>query len=187
MAKIPRLTTKQQAYCYERANGVAKARSYLNAGYKANNIEDAGSAACVLEKNPLVSSMIDTLRESSFVKQALSIAEKRAFLARAVRTPVRDVNSESDLCQEYKVTTLETGQVVESVKMVDKLKAIEVDSKIAGDFYADRSPQVQNPFMFLVALDSGSVVLQETNSVPELGVVGVESEIIDEGIDIELV
>jgi hypothetical protein len=144
--------------------------------------------------------MIETLRESSFIKQALSIAEKRAYLARAVRTPVGEVTGDSDLCQEYKVTTLETGQVVESVRMVDKLKSIEIDSKIAGDFYSDRSPQVQNPFMFLVALDSGSVVLQENNSVPTIDVgvnlletdsvpsvggIEVESEIDDVEVDIE--
>jgi hypothetical protein len=161
MSNLPNLTTKQLAYCTYRAKGENKARSYLLAGYKAANSEQAGSAACKLESDNRVSSYISTLRESSFLKEALTLAEKRAYLARAVRCDVS--NADVDLVQEVSETANEHG-VSKKVKVVDKLRALELDSKIAGDFYSDREPQVSNPFMFIVSL-SKPMTLDESSPV----------------------
>jgi len=95
---LPSLTTKQLAYCTHRAKGENKARSYLLAGYKAANSEQAGSAACKLEADNRVASYIATLKESSFLANALTLAEKRNFLARAVRCDIS--NPDADLIQE---------------------------------------------------------------------------------------
>jgi len=149
MGNLPNLTTKQLAYCTYRAKGENKARSYLLAGYKAANSEQAGSAACKLESDNRVSSYISTLRESSFLKEALTLAEKRAYLARAVRCDVS--NADVDLVQEVSETANEHG-VSKKVKVVDKLRALELDSKIAGDFWADREPHANNYFSFIVSL-----------------------------------
>lgn len=58
----------------------------------------------------------------------LSLEEKRAFLARVVRTPVGDIHENHDLAQE--VQFKREGTVV---KMPSKLQAIELDAKIAGE------------------------------------------------------
>lgn len=60
--------------------------------------------------------------------ETLSKHEKRAFLARIVRTPIGDVSAASDLCQEHTVT-----EGMTKVKMPSKLQAIELDAKLAGE------------------------------------------------------
>jgi hypothetical protein len=164
-SKIPNLTTKQIAYCTLRAKGENKARSYLLAGYKAANSEQAGSAACKLEADDRVHSYISTLKESSFLKEALTLAEKRAFLARAVRCDVS--NPDADLIQEVSESSNEHG-VSRRVKVVDRLRALELDSKIAGDFYSDREPQANNPFTLIIAMgrDSEQFRMGNGNTIP---------------------
>jgi len=169
MSNLPNLTTKQLAYCTYRAKGENKARSYLLAGYKAVNSEQAGSAACKLESDNRVSSYISTLRESSFLKEALTLAEKRSYLARAVRCDV--TSPDADLIQEVSETANEHG-VSKKVKVVDKLRALELDSKIAGDFYSDREPQANNPFMFVVAF--GKSVNNNADSLTDKPVIDAE-------------
>lgn len=157
-SQIPNLTTKQLAYCTLRAKGENKARSYLLAGYKAANSEQAGSAACKLEADHRVASYISTLKESSFLQNALTLAEKRAFLARAVRCDVS--NPDADLIQEVSESSGEHG-VSRKLKVVDKLRALELDSKIAGDFYSDRQPQNSNPFLMIVSLSKQATTQPE--------------------------
>jgi hypothetical protein len=36
--------------------------------------------------------------------------------------------------------------------MVGKLEALSLDNKMAGDNFADRTPQASNPFMLIVSL-----------------------------------
>ena len=150
--KLPSLTTRQLAYCRNRAEGKSKAISYTDAGYSAANLEDAGSAACKLEKDHRVITMIQTLKEASFVKDALTFAEKRSYLARCVRTSVDQVGVSSDLAQEVSEEVDASGNVKRKVKVVDKLRALELDNKMSGDNFADRSPQVSNPFAVIIAL-----------------------------------
>jgi hypothetical protein len=149
---LPSLTTRQLAYCRNRAEGKSKAISYTDAGYSAANLEDAGSAACKLEKDHRVITMIQTLKEASFVKDALTFAEKRSYLARCVRTSVDAVGASSDLAQEVVEEVDQEGRVKRKIKVVDKLRALELDNKMSGDNFADRSPQAQNPFMLIVSL-----------------------------------
>lgn len=62
----------------------------------------------------------------------LSMQEKRAFLALVVRTAIGDIDQLSPLCQQWKEITTEHGGSVE-YKMPDKLRAIELDAKLAGE------------------------------------------------------
>jgi hypothetical protein len=149
---LPSLTTRQMAYCRNRAEGKSKAISYTDAGYSAANLEDAGSAACKLEKDHRVITMIQTLKEASFVKDALTFAEKRSYLARCVRTSVDQVGASSDLAQEVVEEVDTSGNVKRKIKVVDKLRALELDNKMSGDNFADRQPQAQNPFTLIIAL-----------------------------------
>ena len=63
----------------------------------------------------------------------MMLIQKREYLARVVMTPVAQVNEESDLCQRFKRTAR-----VYVKAMPDKLRAIELDSQLAGDLPTSR-------------------------------------------------
>jgi hypothetical protein len=156
-SKIPSLTKRQIAYCTLRASGENKVQSYLKAGYKSPNSTQAGSSACKLENDSRINSYIETLKEASFLKTALSFAEKRAYLARAVRADVS--NADADLIQEVREEVDAEGNVKRVKKMVSKLEALNIDNKMAGDLYSDREPQANNPFLFIVNLSKTGATL----------------------------
>jgi len=145
------LNKRQQLFCHYLTEGDSQAQSYLKAGFKANTIQQAGSNAIRLMRTERVASYLAKLKEVQFTKQALTYAEKRAWLAKALRTPVGELHEGSDLAQEVTISEGKEG-TSRKVKAVDKLRAIELDSKLAGDFYADRQPQASNPFLFIVSL-----------------------------------
>jgi Terminase small subunit len=150
------LNTRQKKFCDNYIiKGLSISESVRRAGYsiKSGKSEDAGSYGCKLLRQDRVKAYIAKLREKEFSKVAMSVAEKRAYLARAVRCDVS--NPDADLVQEVSETMSDKG-VSKKVKVVDKLRAIELDSKIAGDFYSDREPQVSNPFLFIVSLSKQS-------------------------------
>ena len=53
----------------------------------------------------------------------------------------------SDLAQEVTITEGKEG-TVKKIKALDKVRCLELDAKLAGDF--ERDVQVSNPFLFLV-------------------------------------
>jgi hypothetical protein len=99
-----------------------------------------------------VKAYVARLKEKAFKQDVLSFSEKRAFLARAVRTSVDAVGASSDLAQEVVEEVDTSGNVKRKVKVVDKLRALELDNKMSGDNFSDRQPQAQNPFMLIVSL-----------------------------------
>jgi hypothetical protein len=72
------------------------------------------------------------LREEARRETVLSLRDKREFLARVVRTPIGDVDEGSDLCQESATEETEIASK-KRIKMPDKLRAIELDAKLAGE------------------------------------------------------
>jgi len=64
----------------------------------------------------------------------MTLLEKRAFLAAIVRTPVGSVQADSPLAEEMK-TDAKGGL---TVKLPCKLRAIELDSKLAGDLQPEK-------------------------------------------------
>jgi len=148
------LTTKQKRFVENHINrGMSIAESVRRAGYavKSQRSEDYGSLGCRILKTERVSAYVSKLREKQFSKDVLSISEKRSFLARALRTPLNQIDENSDLAQEVTISEGVNG-TSRKVKAVDKLRAIELDSRIAGDFHADRNENFSNPFLFLVTL-----------------------------------
>lgn len=146
------LNTRQKKFCDNYATrGMSIAESVRRAGYnfKSQRSEDYGSYGCKLLKQERVSSYVKKLREKAFQKDALSFAEKRAFLARAVRADAS--NPDADLVQEVVETHGEHGSS-KRIKIVSKLEAINIDNKMCGDEYRDRQPQASNPFLFIVSL-----------------------------------
>lgn len=147
------LTTKQQRFVRNHIiKGMSIAESVRRAGYavKSGRSEDYGSLGCKMLKTDRVASYVTKLKQKAFSADVLSASEKRAFLARAVRANAS--NPDPDLVQEMVETHSEHGSV-KRVKLVSKLEAINIDNKMAGDNFADRTGGgVVNPFLFLVSL-----------------------------------
>lgn len=162
------LTSKQKRFVENyilRSMSIAESVRRANYAIKSGRSEDYASLGCRMLKTERVAHAVSKLREKQFAKDVLSMSEKRAFLARAVRTPVGEINEGSDLAQEVTISEGANGSS-RKVKAVDKLRAIELDSRIAGDFYADRNESVSNPFLFLVTLGREQAkVLQHANGV----------------------
>jgi len=146
------LNTRQLKFCRLYAQGESIAQSHRRAGYSCPTIEGHGANGIRLLKSERIQKEIAKIREKQFEKDSLTFAEKRAFLARAVRTSVDAVGASSDLAQEVSEEVSAEGSVKRKIKVVDKLRALELDNKMSGDNFADRSPQVSNPFLFIVSL-----------------------------------
>jgi hypothetical protein len=134
--------------------GLSIAESVRRAGYSTTSgkLEDLSSYGCKLLRQDRVKAYVQRLKEKQFKQDSLSFSEKRAFLARAVRTSVDQVGASSDLAQEVVEEVDQEGRVKRKIKVVDKLRALELDNKMSGDNYADRTPQVSNPFAVIIAL-----------------------------------
>jgi hypothetical protein len=93
--------------------------------------------ACKLSKHSAVSMRLRWLARRAEEKArekaeraAMSIAEKRIFLARVVRTPVAQLTKSDVLCGEWSEQTDHRGTIIR-VRMPDKLRAIQLDNELA--------------------------------------------------------
>jgi len=132
--------------------GLSIAESVRRAGYSilSGRVEDASSYGCKLLKQERVMNYVNKLKEKAFNQDALSFAEKRAFLARAVRADA--TSPDADLVQEIREEVDSEGRIKRVRKMVGKLEALSLDNKMIGDNFADRTPQASNPFLLIVSL-----------------------------------
>lgn len=83
-----------------------------------------------LLKNPEVAAYVANIRQAAQTVATMTLREKREFLARVVRATPAEAMADPTLGAE--VAELPGGG--RRVKMLDKLKAIELDSRLAGDF-----------------------------------------------------
>ena len=169
------LTTKQKRFVENHViKGMSIAESVRRAGYNVTSgrSEDYGSLGCRMLKTERVRKEYDKLREKVFAKDVLSFSEKRAYLARAVRTSVDQVGVLSDLAQEVSEEVDSSGNVKRKIKIVDKLRALELDNKMSGDNYADRTPQVSNPFAVIIQLgktQAGASLMDDARQAASVG------------------
>ena len=148
------LNTRQKKFCDNYVKkGLSISESVRRAGYsvKSGRVEDACSYGCKLLKQDRVIAYLSKLREKQFSRDLLSVSEKRAYLARALRTPIGELDEASDLVQEMTYNESANGSS-KKVRGVDKLRALELDSRIAGDFFSDRQPHATNAFQFIIQL-----------------------------------
>lgn len=158
------LNAKQQKFCKARAAGFTHAASYLKAGYNPSTPELAGKNGFILAKKPHVAAYIQKLRAASFSEQSMSLAEKRATLGRIVRTSPSEVDASSPLCQSYTHEIGTDGRATKKVLLPDKLKAIDLDNRLSGDYERDRRDIPNNPFLFLIALGKPGASLVSTRT-----------------------
>jgi hypothetical protein len=113
--------------------------------------------AARLLTNADIQKRISDLRKPQTAAAILTKEEKLAFLAAVVRTPIGEIGPDSPLCVDFVEETVsddnhgrlrrgdhESGnEQVEPtllrrrVKMVDKLKALELHARLTGDFAPD--------------------------------------------------
>ena len=168
MQKRHTLNKRQELFCHYLVDGNSQAQSYLKAGFKANTIQQAGSNAVRLLKTERVSSYLSKLKDIKFTKDALSFAEKRAYLARAVRCDAS--NPDPDLVQEMREEVDAQGNIKRTRKIVSKIDAIRVDNNMAGDNFAYKHQASENPFLLLVTLSQAdahkSIQGESTRALP---------------------
>lgn len=152
------LTIKQQRFCELFVSGISATQSYLDAGYACSR-SSARSNGAELRKNPAVAAYIAGLRAPDVTQAILTKDMKLRYLAELIRTPIGHIGPDSPFCQEYVETVqADTGprgrlrdvqnpakdeavappRKLVRVKMADKLRAIELHSKLAGDFEPEK-------------------------------------------------
>ena len=160
MSNTKPLNVRQERFATLVAGGMPASPAYIQAGYKVSEKVARTSGPRLLAFDS-VASRIAAIRSKAEKKAEqsafLSIAEKREFLAAVIRTPIGEVGPGSVLCAEYSSETsaggvqgkLKRGAAAAGnektaaalkrtrVKTMDKLRAIELDSKLAGHFAPD--------------------------------------------------
>jgi hypothetical protein len=118
------------------AQGLAPGDSYIEAGYNPKSRRVAVACASRMLARDDVQQRLHQLRKMVQADSLLSIHEKRRFLKKVVMTPVAEVDEADPLCGKVTRNTRTTGQsTVEkvTVQMPDKLRALELDAKLAGE------------------------------------------------------
>lgn len=160
-------------------NGTTAART---AGYSGDDKVLRVTAAQVLARNS-VKEYVAKLREPEIRSALLSKDEKRAYLAALIRTPIGEIGPDSILCQEYTSETSGGGKrgklkqgvypegneksgpskTLRRVKMADKLRAIDLDSKLAGHFEAEKITIETGPNTLAVLQERAKQVMSGLN------------------------
>lgn len=138
-----RVNQRQAQFCRYVAMGMAQGRAYQLAGYNPKDVANADVCACLLMRKEHVKRYLRSLRESTYLADVLSLAEKRKGLADAWRTPVSEVDEHHPLAQEvtYDEQVDKEGNVIsrkKKVKMVGKLEAMKLDAQLAGELKDDK-------------------------------------------------
>lgn len=122
--------------------GETAPEAYRKAGFKVTNLNSAKAAASRMLTNVSIKNYIQAVKSAAAERAAEgavgTVLEKRMFLARVWRTPLRAIDpndpshKDGDLISKYKRVTSETGETEEIVKLCP-LKAIAEDNKLSGD------------------------------------------------------
>ena len=95
----------------------------------------AHAAASRLLRIAKVSARIAEIQKAAVCASVMTLLEKRQFLALIVRTPIGQIDENSPLCQWFRRTTGRRATL--SIRMPDKLQAILLDARLAGELKGD--------------------------------------------------
>jgi hypothetical protein len=123
------VNTRQQQFAEMVASGTTTAKDAHRAIYGTDG-HAAGAGGSRLLRNREVAAHIASIRQAAETVATMTLREKREFLARIVRATPADAIADPSLGAE--VTELPGGG--RRVRLPDKLRAIELDSRLAGDF-----------------------------------------------------
>jgi phage terminase small subunit len=149
----PLKNSRHERFAQAVVRGESDMKAYVTAGYSP---KAANQNATELRGNTGITKRIAWMHRQAAQDAFLTVAEKRKFLADVVRTPLSEIDERSPLCQSAKYHVqggirgrLRRGDADEGneevepetttveIKMVDKLKAIDLDDELAGDVSAD--------------------------------------------------
>mgnify|MGYP003639776055 FL=1 len=122
------LTIKQLQY----AHGLATGLDYNVAWRRAGLGPYTKKKATTLAKHPEVAMVIKDVVESSNRANVMALQEKRAYLASIVRSVEGELSEKS--IHAKVIRKVANGEESFEIRGIDKLKALELDSKLAGDF-----------------------------------------------------
>jgi hypothetical protein len=162
------LTARRERFCELIVEGKDGTTAYLEAGWKSSRDAAKVSASRLLTFDN-VKARIAVLRAPQTAKSMLTKDQKLEYLAAIVRTPIGQIGPDSPLCAEFvqetiaggdrgklRKCTAASGNEIGSplvtrlrVKMPDKLRALELHCKLAGDFEPDK-----------VTVDAGPSVIE---------------------------
>lgn len=134
------------------AHLLAKGETYPEAWRKAQLGPYTKARAIKLAETEEIKEIIRDIRKKAEDDSVMSLREKRQMLAQICRTPIGDLTKDSPLTKELKMKSIpgrgdEGDQMEVEVKGMDKLKAMELDSKLAGDFDKDDAANSESAVM----------------------------------------
>lgn len=145
------LTEKQKAFARGVFEGLSQREAYKKAYDCANKKDKTVDAlASRLLSNVKVEEYLEELNKEAESPLILTKQERMIWLSQVVRTPLSKVDTDSDLCQEYSVTTGENSST-ERVKMPSKLGAIAELNKMTGAYAPEKvKTKVEHSFSSLL-------------------------------------
>jgi len=181
------LNTRQARFAELVASGMAAGPAYIKAGFAVSS-EVAKVNASRLLTFANVKARIAELRKPQTEECLLTLDAKRRILAEIVRTPIGQLGPESPLCAEYvrlKVSGGARGKLKRGrspggnevddpevwqirVKGYDKLRALELDSKLAGHFAPDQVVVETGPETLLDIRERAAHVVSALNLSAQL-------------------
>ena len=124
------LSARHEHFATLYASGTVTARdAYLAAFGEVKGVDQSASR---LLSSAKVAARVKAIQTESASGRTLTLRHKREYLYRVVTTAIGEVREDSDLCQAHKSITSDSGGS-EEYKMPDKLRAIELDAKLAGE------------------------------------------------------
>jgi hypothetical protein len=128
---IPALNARQRKFAELVARGDMPVHKCYMECYACDSEKAARASSNRLISKAQVANYIRELQAKSETEAVMSLETKRRLLAEIVNTPAEAVTPSSRLCQAFAVNTA-SGQV--SVKMLDKMKALDMDNRLAGHY-----------------------------------------------------
>ncbi len=130
----PLTNTRHERFAQLVAEGDPAGVAYVKV-YRASAQCGSASASRLL-RNVNVRERISGLQKEAAKGTVLTLAHKREILHDIVTSPLSDVNEHSPLCQYAEVG--KNGKV-KKMTMPDKLRALELDAKLAGELNVGRA------------------------------------------------
>ncbi len=140
-ASQPHLKSQHRLFALALFSGLSQRAAYLQA-YPGASPRTAEVQSSRLITRADIRATLDHLHSQVETQAILTLQEKRAYLARIVRTSATDVRPGTDLVQA--ITTAKDGS--QTLRMPDKLRAIYLDARLAGELPPlNNRPQASPP------------------------------------------
>lgn len=137
--RLQKINDQHRRFCREVVMGIAQTDAYLIV-WPNSTRKSAMTRSSILMAQPIIQDELARLRERCETEFELSFAEKRALLADIARANLASLVDDSGnlkegagrLIQDWKVTFTKDGEKHITIKLLDKLRAIDLDNRMVG-------------------------------------------------------